>query len=110
MVEKTTDVGRRSWGLPKYVGIIEVVIFIPIAISHPDTVFFVGLFLVLPALLFTSTVLIVLFFHSVIGSGRLHPRSILTTPAILWMIPTALVFYERENPFEPLQLERLAFT
>ena len=99
MVEKTTNAGRPSRWLPTYFGVIEIVLFIPIAISHPDTVFFVGLFLIFPALLVSSIVLIVLFVRSVIGRGRLHPLSILATLAILWFIPTSLVFYEREYPF-----------
>jgi hypothetical protein len=99
MVEKTTEAGRPRWWLPRYVAIIEIVIFIPIAISHPDTVSFLGIFLVLPPLLVASIVLIVLFVRSVIGFGRFRPLPLLTTLAILWVIPTALVFYERTHPF-----------
>jgi hypothetical protein len=101
MVEKTTEAGQLSWRLPSYAAIIEIVIFIPIAISHPDTMFFVGIFLVIPALLIASIVLIVLFVRSVLGLGlgRVHPLSILATLAILWVIPTSLIFYERKHPF-----------
>jgi hypothetical protein len=99
MIEKTAKVGGTSWRLPTYFGIIEIVLFIPIAISHPDTVFFVGLFLVIPAVFVSSIILIAVFASSVIGRGRLHPLSILTTLAILWFIPTSLVLFEREYPF-----------
>jgi hypothetical protein len=99
MAEKTTEAGRPKWSLPRYVAIIEIVIFVPIAISHPDTVFFLGTFLVLLPLLVASTVLIVLFVRSVIGFGRFRPLPLLTTLAILWVIPTALVLYERTHPF-----------
>lgn len=60
--------------------------------------FFVGILLVIPALLVASMVLIVLFVRSVLGLGRLHPLSILATLVILWVIPTSLIFYERERP------------
>jgi hypothetical protein len=99
MVEKPTEAGQLSWRLPSYAAIIEIIIFIPIAISHPDTMFFVGIFLIIPALLIASIVLIVLFVRSVLGLGRVHPLSILATLAILWVIPTSLIFYERKHPF-----------
>jgi hypothetical protein len=98
MVEKTTEAGQLR-RLPSYAAIIEIIIFIPIAISHPDTMFFVGIFLVIPALFVASIVLIVLFVRSVLGLGRVHPLSILATLAILWVIPTSLIFYERKHPF-----------
>ena len=99
MIEKMTEGGQLSWRRPCYAAIIETIIFIPIAISHPDTVFFVAIFLVIPALLVASIVLIVLFVRSVLGLGRVHPLSILATLAILWVIPTSLIFYERKHPF-----------
>ena len=99
MVEKAIQAGQLSWRLPSYAAIIEIIIFIPIAISHPDTMFFVGIFLVIPALLIASIALIVLLVRSVLGLGRVHPLSILATLAILWVITTSLIFYERKHPF-----------
>ena len=99
MIEKTTEAGQLSWRLPSYAAIIEIIIVIPIAISHPDTMFFVGIFLVIPALLVASIVFIVLFVRSVLGLGRVHSLSILATLAILWVIPISLIFYERKHPF-----------
>jgi|HubBroStandDraft_6_1064221.scaffolds.fasta_scaffold407095_2 hypothetical protein len=99
MGEKTIEPGRPNWWLPRRVAIVEIVIFIPIAISHPDMVFFLGIFLILPILCAASIVLIVLVFRSVFGSGRFRPLPLLTTLAILWLIPAGLVFYERAHPF-----------
>jgi hypothetical protein len=56
MGEKPTEPGRPKWWLPRCVAIIEIVIFIPIAISPPDTVFFLGIFLILPILSVASIV------------------------------------------------------
>jgi hypothetical protein len=99
MSEKPTEPGRPKWWLPRCVAIIEIVIFIPIAISHPDSVFFPGIFLILPILSVASIVLIVLFFRSAFGSGRFRPFPLLTTLAILWLIPAGIVLYERAHPF-----------
>jgi hypothetical protein len=67
--------------------------------GHPDTVFFLGIFLILPILSVASIVLIILFFRSAFGSGRFRPFPLLTTLAILWLIPAGLVLYERAHPF-----------
>jgi hypothetical protein len=99
MIEETAEPGRRKWWLPRCVAIFEIVIFIPIAISHPDTAFFLGIFLILPILSVGSAVLIVLFFRSAFGSGRFRPLPLLTTLAILWLIPAGLVLSERTHPF-----------
>jgi hypothetical protein len=99
MGEKTTEPGRPKWWLPRCAAIIEILIFIPIAISHPDTVFSLGIFLILPILFVASIVLVVLFCRSAFGSGRFRPLPLLTTLAIIWLIPTGLVLYERAHPF-----------
>src|SRR6202035_656864 len=85
MGEKTTEPGRPKWWLPRCAAIIEILIFIPIAISHPDTVFFLGIFLILPILFVVSIVLVVLFCRSAFGSGRFRPLPLLTTLAIIWL-------------------------
>ena len=99
VIENTAEPSHLRWRLPCYTAIIEFIIFIPIAISHPDTVFFAGIFLVIPALLIASIVLMALFVRSARGLGRVPKLSILAALAVLWIIPTALIFYERKHPF-----------
>ena len=99
MAEKTTETIRSKWWLPRCAAIIETVIFIPLAISHPDMALFFGIFLVVLPLFVASIALIVMFVRSLFGWGRFRPIPLLTTLAILWIFPTAFVFYERTHPF-----------
>ena len=90
MIEDSSKTRRLSWRLPFWTAIIEAFLLVPIAWSHPDTVFWLGLFLIVPAVVVISIVLIVLLIRAAIGYGRLHPLPILVTLAILWVAPTSL--------------------
>jgi hypothetical protein len=98
--EITTKAARRSWRLPLYTAIFAFVIFVPIAISNPDTFFFSSLFFLAPTLLFFSVILIVLLANSAFGHGRRQVLPILAAVALLWVIPVPSYFYNRAHPFE----------
>jgi len=98
--EKATETCRRSWRLPSYSAILAIVIFVPIAISNPDTFLFSSIFLVAPILLIFSLILIVLLIRAAFGHGRRLVLPILATLAIVWAIPVFSFFYNRAHPFE----------
>ncbi len=102
MVENgiTTEVARRSWRLPSYTAIVAFAIFVPIAISNPDTFFFSSILLVAPTLLLFSLVLIVLLISAAFSHGRGQVLPILATIVIAWTIPVFSFFYNRARPFE----------
>jgi hypothetical protein len=101
MVEKVnaTEARPRSWRLPSYTAIVAFVIFVPIAISNPDTFLFSSIFLVAPTLLIFSLILIVLLIRAALGHRR-QVLPILATLAIVWAIPVLSFFYNRAHPFE----------
>jgi len=102
MVEKenTAEARRRRWRLPLYSAIIAFVIFVPIAISNPDTFLFSSIFLVAPTLIIFSLILIVLLMRAAFGLGRHLALPILATLAIVWAIPVFSFFYNSAHPFE----------
>ena len=97
--ENATETRPRGWRLPSYAAIAVFLIFVPIAISNPDTFLFSCVFLVAPALLIFSLVLTGLLIRAVF-SRRRQVLPILATLAIVWAIPVFSFFYIRAHPFE----------
>jgi hypothetical protein len=98
--ENPTKAGRRNWRLLSYTAIVVFAVFVPIAISNPDTVLFSSLFLEAPILLIFSLTLIVLLIRAAFGHGRRQALPILATLAIGWAIPIFSFFYNRGLSFE----------
>ncbi|MGA8144794.1 MAG: hypothetical protein WB987_12975 [Candidatus Acidiferrales bacterium] len=100
MVEKATQAGRLRRRLPSYAVIVGLVIFIPIAICHPDRFLFLDIFIVAPILFAVSVILIVCLIRAAVGNSQRQLLPILLTLTIIWAIPTSLFFYNLKHPFE----------
>ena len=97
MIDKTTQPG---WRVPSCVAIVELVIFIPLAIYGPDMFFFSIIYVVAPTLTVISLALIVWLIRDAIVNRHRKLLPILGTLAILWAIPVSLFFYDYKHPFE----------
>jgi hypothetical protein len=100
MVGKTIQAGRLHWRLPSYTAIAGFVIFTPLAFLRPEISFFLALFVIAPALIAISVVVIVWLIYDAICYGERQLPPILGTLTILWAIPISLFFYNHEHPFE----------
>jgi hypothetical protein len=99
MIERAAQADRPNWRLPAYVAIVELAVLIFVALFNTDTQLLLFLLFVGPALLLASIILIFLLFRAAIGHARQF-LPLLATLAVLWVIPTSLVFYERSRPYE----------
>jgi hypothetical protein len=92
MVEKPVEAGRLRWRLPLCTGIVGFAVFVTMALSDPNTSFFLDTFVVLPILLLISLTLIVLLVRAAFGYGHVQFLSLLATLAVLWAIPASFFF------------------
>ena len=100
MTDKTTQAGWGGWRLPSYAAIVELVIFIPLAICNPDIFLFISLFVAGPTLIVVSLILIVWLIRDAIVNRHQQLLPILATLMILWAIPMSVFFYDSKRPFE----------
>ena len=99
MIERATQANRPNWRLLAYVAIVELAVLVFVALFNTDTQLLLFLLFVGPALLLTSIILIFLLFRAAVGYRR-QLLPLLATLAVLWVMPTSLVFYERSRPYE----------
>jgi hypothetical protein len=99
MIERAAQASRPNWRLVAYVAIVDLAVFISVSLFNSDTQLMLVLLFVGPALLLTSIIFIILLFRAAIRYRHQLPP-LLVTLAILWVIPTSLIFYERSHPYE----------
>ena len=99
MVERSSQADRANWRLAAYVAIVDLAVLIFVSLFNTDTQLLLFLLFVGPGLLVISIALIVVLVRAAIGYRR-QLLPLLATLAVLWAIPTSLVFYERSRPYE----------
>jgi hypothetical protein len=100
VAEKTTLAERLHWRLPSYSAIAGFVIFTPLAFLHPDKYLYVTVFVVAPALIAISIIVIVWLVYDAVCYGQRQLQPILGALAILWIIPASFFIYNFTHLFE----------
>ena len=100
VIEGPSNPNPVSWQLLWWSVGIELLILIPVFLSHPDTSFSFLVLGAVPALLITSVVLLVKLIRAAVRHGRPHALPVLVTLVAIWAVPILFQLHEREHPFE----------